>query len=172
VEGCRRTNCKFSDSEFDIEEDFRRGRRNCLDSLVIAPGDGPSPKSIKRVRDIFEDPEFNVDGATSNDVRQGALGNYWLLAAIAAMGSKPDLIQKVCIDRDEEIGVYGFVFVRDGEWVAEIIDDKLYLKHPDFDESKGGGPGYFERNVERKIKEENYRKMYQVLIEFRWTVQF
>lgn len=37
--------------------------------------------------------------------------------------------------RDEQVGVYGFVFHRDGEWFSEIIDDKLYLKRPDYDES-------------------------------------
>lgn len=27
------------------------------------------------------------------------------------------------------------MFHRDGEWFSEIIDDKLYLKRPDYDES-------------------------------------
>lgn len=31
------------------------------------------------------------------------------------------------------IGIYGFVFFRDGEWVYSIIDDKLYLTSPDWD---------------------------------------
>jgi hypothetical protein len=31
------------------------------------------------------------------------------------------------------IGIYGFVFWRDGEWVYSIIDDKLYLTSPGWD---------------------------------------
>ena len=69
----------------------------------------------------------------------------------------------MCIARDEEIGVYGIFFFRDGEWRPEVIDDKLYLKHPDFDWTKSGVPGKPERNKQRQImEEENYRKIYQV----------
>jgi hypothetical protein len=75
----------------------------------------------------------------------------------------PDLIEKVCVARDEVVGVYGFAFFRDGEWRAEVIDDKLYLKHPDFNRKKSGLPGKPERNKQRQItEEEKYRKMYQV----------
>lgn len=31
------------------------------------------------------------------------------------------------------IGIYGFVFFRDGEWVYSIVDDKLYLTSPNWD---------------------------------------
>lgn len=84
------------------------------------------------------------------------------MAALCAVGNKPDLIEKVCVARDEVVGVYGFVFFRDGEWRAEVIDNKLYLKHPDFNRTKSGLPGKPERNKQRQItEEENYRKMYQ-----------
>jgi hypothetical protein len=42
-------------------------------------------------------------------------------------------MDKVCVARDEECGVYGFVFHRDGEWVSTVIDDNLYLTDEDFD---------------------------------------
>lgn len=32
------------------------------------------------------------------------------------------------------MGVYGFVFFRDGEWIYGIIDDKLYVRVGDLDE--------------------------------------
>ncbi|EME80746.1 uncharacterized protein MYCFIDRAFT_79946 [Pseudocercospora fijiensis CIRAD86] len=34
---------------------------------------------------------------------------------------------------NEKVGVYGFVFYRDGEWIYEVIDDKLYLRVGDDD---------------------------------------
>jgi hypothetical protein len=68
--------------------------------------------SVKRVEDIYEDPAFIVDGATASDVRQGINGDCWFLAAITALSGKPDLIDKLCIHRDEQVGVYGFVFFR------------------------------------------------------------
>lgn len=67
---------------------------------------------MKRVEDIYHDPEFFVDGATANDVKQGINGDCWFLAAITALSGKPELIEKLCIARDEKVGVYGFVFFR------------------------------------------------------------
>jgi hypothetical protein len=165
IQECRRLNCKFSDPDFDIERDFDRGRpSNCLDKLVFHAKDKVlAPKSVKRIGDIFDDPKFFTSGPTPNNVRQGSLGNCWLMAALCAVGNMPDLIEKVCVARDEVVGVYGFAFFRDGEWRAEVIDDKLYLKHPDFNRKKSGLPGKPERNKQRQItEEEKYRKMYQV----------
>ncbi|PMD66237.1 cysteine proteinase [Hyaloscypha bicolor E] len=133
--------------DFDIEFDFKLGRRYCLDSLTSIEDD-PSkfkPKSVKRVGNIFDDPKFYVNGPTPNDIRQGRIGDCWLVEALGALGNKPNLIEEVRIARDEEIGVYGFVFFRDG-----------------FDWRKSRVPGNPERNKQRQItEEENYRKMYQ-----------
>lgn len=41
-------------------------------------------------------------------------------------------MERVCVVRDEECGVYGFVFYRDGEWISAVVDDNLYLKSADF----------------------------------------
>lgn len=38
-----------------------------------------------------------------------------------------DIMDKICVVRDEECGVYGFVFWKDGEWIIIVIDDNLYL---------------------------------------------
>ena len=34
------------------------------------------------------------------------------MAALASLGSKQELIEKICVARDEKVGVYGFVFHR------------------------------------------------------------
>ena len=57
------------------------------------------------------------------------------MSALCTLGNKAGLIESVCVARDEKVGVYGFVFYRDGEWISEVIDDKLYLTKPDYDES-------------------------------------
>ncbi|EOO03455.1 putative calpain family cysteine protease protein [Phaeoacremonium minimum UCRPA7] len=139
-------------SEVERENDRRR------------PGDGDMdftfrPQAVKRVPDIFDSPQFYIDGPTANDVRQGRDGDCWLMAALCTLSNKPGLIEKICVDHDPEVGVYGFVFHRDGEWFSEIIDDKLYLTKPDYDE------GFLERILwedrERVNSEEAYRKIYQ-----------
>lgn len=66
-----------------------------------------------------------------------AIGDCWWLAAVATIAHRKDLMNKICVARDEECGVYGFVFHRDGEWVSVIIDDNLYLRSADFVDDNG-----------------------------------
>ncbi|KAK0728630.1 hypothetical protein B0T26DRAFT_673131 [Lasiosphaeria miniovina] len=128
------------------------------------PGSKFSPKSVKRVGEIFDDPKFYIDGPTANDVRQGRDGDCWLMAALCTLSNKAGLIERICVAHNQDVGVYGFVFHRDGEWFSEIIDDKLYLTKPDYDEAMAEGIN-IERLLwedrERPDSEEIYRKTYQ-----------
>lgn len=92
-----------------------------------------APGSIHRLDWIFESPQFTVDGFSSSDIKQGQNGDCWWLAAVATIAHRRELMDKVCVVRDEEVGVYGFVFYRDGEWIPTVVDDTLYLSSPDFD---------------------------------------
>lgn len=89
------------------------------------------PKAVKRVVDIFDEPQFYIDGPTANDVRQGRDGDCWLMAALCTLSNKPGLIERCCVAHDQAVGVYGFVFHRDGEWFSEIIDDKVSFRGVD-----------------------------------------
>lgn len=77
--------------------------------------------------------------------------------------------------RDEQVGVYGFVFHRgmsdrnqevksltllDGAWIQTIIDDKLYLNSSDYEESKDEKFSW-DQVFNRQDAEEEYRKAYQ-----------
>lgn len=64
------------------------------------------------MEDIFDDPQFFIDGATAQDVHQGSGGDCWFLAALMAVSAKKELIDQLCVARDEAAGVYGFVFYR------------------------------------------------------------
>lgn len=83
------------------------------------------PLAVKRVVDVFDNPQFFINGPTANDVRQGRDGDCWLMAALCTLSNKSGLIERCCIAHDVDVGVYGFVFHRDGEWISEIIDDKV-----------------------------------------------
>lgn len=63
-------------------------------------------------QEIFEKPQFYVNGPTASDVRQGYDGDCWLMAALCTMGNKEGLIEKICVARNEKVGIYGFVFYR------------------------------------------------------------
>lgn len=105
----------------------------CLDYGGSSSSSSGEPGSVHRVEWIYENPSFVVDGYSSSDVRQGRNGDCWWIAAVATLCSLEKLMDKVCVARDEECGVYGFVFHRDGEWVSTVIDDNLYLTNEDFD---------------------------------------
>ncbi|KAL4792446.1 hypothetical protein BDV19DRAFT_380821 [Aspergillus venezuelensis] len=155
---CRRLNQKYSDPHFDIETDLKGGPRNCLDGLD-QQNDEMRPRGVKRVTEIFEKPKFYVNGPTASDVRQGRDGDCWFMAALCTMGNKEGLIEKICVRRDEQVGVYGFVFYRDGDWQQCIVDDKLYLRAADYDESIDERQIW--DDINRDDTEEEYRKVWQ-----------
>ncbi|KAK3387482.1 calpain family cysteine protease [Podospora didyma] len=103
------------------------------DRFKVSCGEWYDPGSIHRLDWIFDSPQFTVDGYAASDIKQGGNGDCWWLASVATIAHRKDLMDKVCVIRDEEIGVYGFVFYRDGEWISTVIDDNLYLTAADFD---------------------------------------
>lgn len=59
-----------------------------------------------------------------NDIRQGALGNCWFLAAIASLAENPSLVKRLFItDEYNEFGIYQLRICKNGEWVVVTIDD-------------------------------------------------
>jgi hypothetical protein len=127
AQDCRSRNRRFRDLAFD----FENHRTYCLhgpDVNIEFPKFSPS--ATRRVAQIFDKPEFFVDGAGYNDIVQGQLGDCWFLSAMAAVATKPGLIDKLCVARDEKVGIYGFVFNRDGEWHDVIVDDQLFMVTP------------------------------------------
>ncbi|KAK4194521.1 putative calpain [Triangularia verruculosa] len=99
----------------------------------VKAGERYNPGSKHRLDWIFSSPQWTIEGYSSSDIKQGSNGDCWWLAAVATIAHRKDLMDKVCVCRDEEVGVYGFVFYRDGEWISTVVDDNLYLEHPDFD---------------------------------------
>ncbi|KPA38733.1 hypothetical protein FLAG1_08429 [Fusarium langsethiae] len=91
------------------------------------------PGSVHRIPWIFRNPRFTISGYSASDVQQGASGDCWWLAALSTIAHRKDLMEKICVMRNEEVGVYGFVFHRDGEWISTVVDDYLYVTESDFD---------------------------------------
>ena len=113
------------------------------------------------MQDIFPKPQFYIDDASASDVRQGRNGDCWFLSALCAISNKKNLIDRVCVARDEVVGVYGFVFHRDGEWYHTVIDDKLYLTAPDWWEARPSEKENFENTNNPPDAERTYRETLQ-----------
>ncbi|KAJ4175919.1 hypothetical protein NW767_015624 [Fusarium falciforme] len=159
---------RYEDNDWNLDRDLKQKKGHCLNSLdsqrfkldkdtLLSPSTF-APRSVKRVHEIFDKPTFmkNVNGS---DVQQGAQGNCWFTGALTALGNLPDELKRICVAYDTEVGIYGFVFFRDGEWTPAIIDDKLYLKSADWN------PPNIQRHLLEQISHEGnedvYRKTYQ-----------
>ncbi|KAH6916492.1 hypothetical protein BKA70DRAFT_1502774 [Coprinopsis sp. MPI-PUGE-AT-0042] len=125
---CRKKNRRFRDIEFDIENDKHNCLHNLTDSVTFLPSD------VERVTDLFAKPTFFTEQSTPSEVIQGAVENCYFVSALSAMSTMPDLVHQLCVARDEEVGVYGFIFHRDCYWISVVVDDLLFTRVPKYEQ--------------------------------------
>ncbi|KAG0248320.1 hypothetical protein BG011_000210 [Mortierella polycephala] len=123
VEECLANNSKFRDSKFDILSD----RKNCLYASLTSET-VYQVAGARRLPDIFRHPVFFLNGVSPDDIKQGATGNCWFVASLAVISNVPGLLEQLCVKRNEQVGVYGFIFFKDGDWVSTVVDDQLFYK--------------------------------------------
>ncbi|TAQ87718.1 hypothetical protein B7494_g3942 [Chlorociboria aeruginascens] len=163
VKECRRVNMRYRDPDFDIDWDLKWRKGHCLNGLVESKfelnGQGfgvPTsmfPKAVKRVHEIFDKPTFLKGKVDPADVRQGFIGNCWLMASLTALANMDVGLQRICVEYDTQIGIYGFVFHRGSQalFFAHCKDanetwlpllEKAYAKaHGDYAALSGGWIG-------------------------------
>ena len=82
------------DIDFDLEND----PTICLYGLETDnPSESYAPSDVRRVTQLFNKPQFFVDGADANDIVQGGLGDCWFLSALSMMTTAKGLIEKSCV---------------------------------------------------------------------------
>jgi hypothetical protein len=76
----------------------------------------------KRQSDFSEVELFN-NSMDPNDIKQGSLGDCWLLSAIACVASRPELLNKIFQHIDTNSGLYVVRFYKDGVLRDVAVDD-------------------------------------------------
>ncbi|XP_069668699.1 calpain-B-like isoform X3 [Periplaneta americana] len=117
-EDCKKRHCLFEDPEFPANS-----------SSLFFSKRATKPYVWKRPQEIVENPQLFVSGATRFDIKQGLLGDCWLLAALANLTLHEDILNFV-VPRDQGFndsyaGIFHFRFWQYGRWVDVVIDDRL-----------------------------------------------
>ncbi|CAG8776373.1 16177_t:CDS:2, partial [Racocetra fulgida] len=73
----RGQNRKFRDREFDIYVNMNDCLYNSKKVKFTATN------NVKRVTDIYKNPQFFINGVEPNDIRQGEVGDCWFVASLA-----------------------------------------------------------------------------------------
>lgn len=86
--------------------DFKYEKGNCLNSLgsqkfnlsqsTLLSSSASVPKAVKRIHEIYEKPTFMRE-INAGDVKQGSLGDCWLMAGLSALANVKDGINRLCV---------------------------------------------------------------------------
>ena len=111
IKECRRVNMRYRDPTFDIDWDLKWEKGYCLNSLAenkfeingraFTNPTSNVPKAVKRVHEIFDKPAFLKEKVSPADVKQGSLGDCWLMASLTALANMEVGLQRICVEWDE-----------------------------------------------------------------------
>ena len=110
IKECKRVNMRYRDPLFDIDWDLKWEKGYCLNGLgddrfevsgrALMNPSSLGPKAVKRVHEIFNKPTFLKEKVTPADVKQGSLGDCWLMASLTALANMEEGIQRICVEYD------------------------------------------------------------------------
>jgi calpain, invertebrate len=119
----------------EIKRNFKQTKKLWCDAdfpadiKSVYPSTAERKIDWKRPKEICPTAKLFADGVSRFDVRQGELGDCWVLAAVASLSMHKALFDTVVPDdqdfEENYCGAFRFRFWKFGEWVDVIVDDRL-----------------------------------------------
>lgn len=84
----------------------------------------------KRPPEICEEPKFLKGGFSRFDVKQGGMGNCWVVASMATLTLHEELFKNVVpegqsFDKEKYAGIFRFRLWKANRWIDIVVDDRL-----------------------------------------------
>ena len=126
IELCQQNNGKYGDTDFPPNDA----------SLYKNPAEPPDYAESTPVVEWMRPEEAlksgNEDeikmisqGLRPGDVKQGTLGDCWLLGAFLVLATHPELLQNLIVKDGIKFGFAVFQFFKNGEWKQVLVDTRL-----------------------------------------------
>lgn len=122
VQICKENDALFGDSEFPAQD---HSLYRDITNPPVYSQDMPEVE-WKRPHEIApEEAVMMRDSANPGDVKQGVLGDCWLLGAFLSLSTHPDLLKNLIVHDGLEFGFAVFQFFKNGRWQYVIVDSRI-----------------------------------------------
>ena len=121
IEDWQETQTLYCDPEFPADD-------SSLYINDVQPPSWASPNvEWKRPHEMFTSgkPQMMKDGFSPGDVKQGQLGDCWLLGAFLTLATNPELLQNLIYHDGMEQGFGVFRFFKNGAWTYVLVDTRI-----------------------------------------------
>ncbi len=72
-----------------------------------------------------DDPVMIKEGTAPGDVKQGILGDCFLLGSFLVLATHPELLKNLIVHDGLEFGFAVFQFFKNGKWQYVIVDTRI-----------------------------------------------
>ena len=122
IQICKENDALFGDSEFPASDHaLYKDTTNPPDYSIDTP-----EVEWRRPHEIAPDEAMLIkDGTNPGDVKQGVLGDCWLLGSFLILSTHHELLQNLIVYDGLEYGFAVFQFFKNGRWQYVIVDSRI-----------------------------------------------